>query len=276
MSDAGGEENLPAPLRDLILTARASVERDELSAILPRFGRILGLLEIIAGMLREDEPLKPALLIFAKISDQTQELITFINNYVERTASSDDEYIGTLDGASYTASMELKKVRNHELAGVTATRPATTVYARTEAAHALLTESLQNILTGFARQHFDGEVDAFALFPDFGVKRVRSRKLRADIYKILRLVQAAENDPNETNVDHLQEALAIYLEESLAYLFYKDTETFERFVEEIMVTSQKKDLIPILHRFGAYLETLFAQVSMRAVLEGEPFQAAGT
>ncbi len=273
IADSGGEENLPAPLRDLILTAGKSVERDEIQSILPRFGRVLNLLDIVGGMLRNDEPLKPALLIFAKVSEQTRELIGFINHYIERTASSDDDYIGILDGASYMASMELRKVLNHELVGVIGIRPATTVYARTEAAHAMLTESFQHILTGFARR-FDPSVDAFALFPDFGVKRVRSRKLRIEIYNILRLVLATEKDPTEANFNRLHDALLNYMEESLAYLFYKDTETFERFVEEIVVTSNKKDLVPILHRFGAYLETLFAQVNMRAVLEGEPFQAA--
>jgi hypothetical protein len=54
--------------------------------------------------------------------------------------------------------------------------------------------------------------------------------------------------------------------------FYKDKETFERFAEEIIVTKEKKDLVPILHRFGAYVETLFAQVNMRAVLEKHPFE----
>jgi len=60
--------------------------------------------------------------------------------------------------------------------------------------------------------------------------------------------------------------------ESVRYLFYKDTETVERFVEEILIAQQNKELVPILHRFGAYLETLFGQVSLRTVLHGHPFQ----
>jgi len=30
--------------------------------------------------------------------------------------------------------------------------------------------------------------------------------------------------------------------------------------------------VPILHRFGAYLETLFGQVNMRTVLADHPFE----
>lgn len=271
LSDAGGEMYLPVLLTDLLSIGVSTVEREELAAILPRFGRILSLLEIIGDMLERDEPLKPALLLFSKISQQTQELIGYINNLIEHSTSADEDFIGALDGASYTASIELKKVLNQELVGMISVRPATMVYARTEAAHALLTESFQHILTGFAK-HFDPALDAFALFPDFGVKLERSRTLRNELYSILRLVQAAEKEADKANIKRLNDALVKYVDEALGYLFYKDTETFERFVEEILVTRQKKDLVPILHRFGAYLETLFAQVNMRAVLEGHPFQ----
>ena len=61
------------------------------------------------------------------------------------------------------------------------------------------------------------------------------------------------------------------MKQTVRFLFYKDTETIERFIEEILVTKQNKDLVPILHRFGAYLETLLGQVNMRGVLAKHPF-----
>ncbi|MDQ3323521.1 MAG: hypothetical protein M3525_13985 [Acidobacteriota bacterium] len=54
-------------------------------------------------------------------------------------------------------------------------------------------------------------------------------------------------------------------------MFYKDMETVERFIEEVLVTDNRKDLVPVLHRFGAYLETLFGQINMRTVLAKHPF-----
>jgi hypothetical protein len=270
LTENGGEDTLPVALRSLIALSRSSETRAEYEAILPRFARILRLLNIIGTMLKADEPLKPALIIFSKVSEQTQELISYLNHRIERSGGDDSDLIGALDGASYTASIELKKVVNQELSGITSIRPATTVYARTESAHALLTESFQHILTGFARQ-FDPHIDAFALFPAFGEKLERSLKLRDELYTILSLVQTAEKTPDKRNTTALNNALMKYVDEALGFLYYKDTETFERFVEEILVTRQKKDLVPILHRFGAYLETLFAQVNMRAVLEKHPF-----
>ncbi|MEP6945347.1 MAG: hypothetical protein ABJA02_05470 [Acidobacteriota bacterium] len=269
VADTGGESYLPEKLRKLIANGQGT-RRAELESILPRFGRILKLLNIVNEMLASDEPLKPAILIFCKVSEHTQDLIGYLNERIERSRGADDEFISALDGASYTASIELKKVVNQELAGLTAIRPPTTVFARTEAAHALLTESFQQILTGFARQ-FDPTVDAFQLFSNFGEKLERSLLLRNETFEVLKLVHAAEKDPDKPKVIELNKALVTYVDQTLGYLFYKDTETFERFVDEILVTRQKKDLVPILHRFGAYLETLFAQISMRAVLEQHPF-----
>ena len=49
-------------------------------------------------------------------------------------------------------------------------------------------------------------------------------------------------------------------------------ETTERFVEEVVAARAPADLTTVLHRFGAYLETLLGQVNMRAVLAQHPFE----
>ena len=86
-------------------------------------------------------------------------------------------------------------------------------------------------------------------------------------------MQAAEKNPEKRQIETLHKALRGFLKESVRYLFYKDTETVERFIEEILVTKHNKDLVPTLHRFGAYLETLFGQINLRTVLEKHPFES---
>lgn len=271
-SESGGENFLPEKLKKLISDAPATPRiRMELGAVLPRFGRVLRLLDIVGEMLERDEPLKSSLLIFARVSEQTQDLVDYLNQRVSIYQDEPDEFIGVLDGASYTASIELKKVVQQELSGVTSIRPATTVYARTETAYALLSESFQQILAQFAKQ-IDPTIDIFDLFPNFRHKLDQSQLLRKEIFTISQIVRLAEKEPEGRNVEKLNTALIRFMEKTVRFLFYKDIETFERFVEEILVTKQKKDLVPIVHRFGAYLETLFAQVNMRAVLETHPFE----
>lgn len=272
-SDKGGAAFLPKRLKEMIdeSAAKSGVE-SPLVKVLPRFGRILRTLDIVGEMLERDEPLKMAIVLFAKAASQTRELITQLELQA-KSGDENDELMGVIDSASYIASLELKKVMRQELAGLPSLRPATSIYARTETAYALLTESLQQILAQFAR-HYEPELNIFDLFPNFRNKLNQSLLLRKELNTLSLQTRKTETEPNPANVDKLNASLIQFMETTVRFLFYKDIETFERFVGEIAVTKQKTDLVPIVHRFSAYLETLFGQVSMRAVLEDHPFETA--
>lgn len=266
-AETEGERYLPEKLVKLVTDS----DHTELVAILPRFARVLKWLSVVGNMLESDEPLKPALLIFARVNEQIFELTTYINNRLERFPDPEAELFAQLDAASYTASLELKKVYSQELAGIASLRPSPSVFARMETAHSLLSDGFHQIIAGFARM-IDPKTDVFKLFPSFQKKLEQSLVLRQELWGLAERVQAAEQSPEKRHIEPLQLSLVGFMEETACHLFYKDTETVERFVEEILVTKQKKDLVPILHRFGAYLEALFGQVNLRAVLEKHPFE----
>ncbi len=269
-AESTGENFLPDVFRQLV-DSRPIGEQSDLWLILPRFAKILKWLSVVGRMLRNDEPLKPALLIFSRVYEQIQELIGYINNRLLRFPNEESELFGSLDGAAYTASIELKKVFSQELIGLVGIRPAPAVYARIETSYALLSDSFQQTLVAFA-QMIDPTINARKIFPNFQTKFEQSVILRNDLWQILKTVQQTEHNPNQAIIESLNKHLTRFLNHSLEFLFYKDKETVERFVEEILITKNKKDLVPILHRFGAYLETLFGQVNMRAVLAGHPFE----
>ncbi len=274
-AEADGRENLPGILKDLAFNQSfLSPEHTELALALPKFAVVMKWLDVVGRMLKADEPLKPALLIFARVNEQIFELTSYVNNRLERFPDEEADLFASLDAASYTASIELKKVYSQELAGVAAMRPTPSIYARIETAHSLLKEGFEQILAGFARL-IDPDTDVFTLFPDFHIKLEQSITLRQELWDITRLVQTAESKPNKAEIEKMQAELRRFLGGTVKFLFYKDTETVERFAEEILVTKQNKDLVPILHRFGAYLETLFGQVCLRAVLERHPFASNG-
>jgi hypothetical protein len=176
----------------------------------------------------------------------------------------------SMDGASYTAALELKKVYSQELAGLVGIRPVPSVFARIETAYELLSDSFRQILAGFARV-VDPKILPAELFPNFQTKLEQSLALRQNLWQVLQVVQAAEQNADKKRLEAVNEELRGFLELTIAFLFHKDRETFERFSEEILATSEKKDIVPILHRFGAYIETLLAQVNMRTVLAAHPF-----
>lgn len=266
-----GLQHLPADLKKLLSNPSLSFsDRTDLTEVLARFAIIIRSLNVVGRMLKEDRPLKPTVLVFAKVHERSQDLISFINSRLTRFQDESAELFASLDGASYTASLELKKVYQQELTGLVGIRPAPSIHAKVETAYASLNDSFEQILAGFARL-VDANVVVTDLFPGIQLKLERSLTLRRFLWKTLKAVQAAEADPRKDLVDAVRKELNGFMNEPADYLFFKDRETLERFTEEVFATSESKDLVPILHRFGAYLETLFGLVNMRTVLASHPF-----
>ena len=267
-----GEEFLPQTLQDLLNKEEISSHLfADLKMVLPRFAKILKWLSIIGKMLKNDEPLKTTLLLFAQINKQMQEMMSYINNRLLRFNSEENALFASLDGAAYTASIELRKVYNQELRGLTEIRPTPLIYAKIETAYSLLNDSLQLTLVNFA-QLIDRNIEPKDLFPNLQTKEEQSLLLRENMWAALQYVKQTEQNPDEYLIKELHDKLINFRDENLYFLFYKDMETVDRFIEEILITKDNKDLVPILHRFGAYLETLLGQVNMRVVLANHPFE----
>ena len=120
----------------------------EVCSVVRKFAGILKALSVITRMLRNDEPLKPSLLIFTFVYEQTQRLIGQINHRLSELSDEETEFFISLDAASYTASLEIKKAFQQELNGVVGIRPAQAIYARIEVANSLLCASFEEIIAG--------------------------------------------------------------------------------------------------------------------------------
>ena len=270
----GAYAALPANLRDLF--EREDIElsdRVDYLDVVPRVAAALRYLGVVGRMMRDDEPIKPALLILAAVHDQARGMIDHINLRLARNPNEEATLFNSLDSASYGASLELKKVFQQELRGIVGVLPPTSVFARTETAYSLLLDSFQQILLDLAKT-IEPSTTLFDFFPRFQIKLDQSLILREHLWGILKAVKAAEEAPVKDKVSHLKQELADFVTITIRFLHYKDEETFERFNEEVHAALDKKDLVPVLHRFGAYLETLFGQVGMRSVLAEHPFQHA--
>jgi hypothetical protein len=266
VAEKTGEQFLPEVLQNLLETKPLPfAAQSDLRMILSRLAKILKWLSVVEKMLKNDAPLKSSLLIFSRIYEQIQEMIGYVNNRLLRFPDEEDELFGSLDGAAYTASIELRKVYNHELTGVAEIRSTPSIYAKIETAYSLLNDSFQQTLVNFA-QLIEPNIEPSELFPNFQIKLEQSLILRQNLRQVLESVREVEKNPETDSLDTLQGQLRDFLDSTIHFLFYKDMETVERFIEEVLVTKNKKDLVPLLHRFGAYLETLFGQVNMRAVL----------
>jgi hypothetical protein len=266
-----GPEFLPERFMKLIDSAEFSPEdRDDLLRFVPRLGGILRSLEVVRQMLTRDAPVKPTLAIFAFIYETVDELVFEINERLSRRTDETSEMFAMLDASTYTLTIESKKAYSHELAAVIDIRSATAVFSRIESAFGLLNDSIRQLLAGFLRVA-EPDVTPTDLFPEFSQKLEQSLVLRADLWSILSASRKAESNASDEAMDALRDELALCLQRSVSYLFYKDRETFERFCNEIAASPSGADAGPILHRFSAFMETLFSQVGMRAVFANHPF-----
>jgi hypothetical protein len=232
--------------------------------------RLLEWLRFIEGFLKQDYPLKQTLPVFTLIHEDARSLIDFIETRALRIDDLPDAAFGALDGTSYATAMELRKVFSHELVGLSALRQAPAIYDKVENAHGLLRDSFQQSTVRLA-QLFNRTLDGAQLFAAFQTRLEQSLELRRDLWTLLQLVRRAVKEPDVHPILPLLERLASFRGNSLRHLMYKDWEACERFIEEVGAARNAVELEPILHRFSAYLEALFGQVSMRAVLANHPF-----
>lgn len=266
-----GSEFLPERFQQLVGSPHLAAEdRDDLQRFLPRLGGILRSLEVVRALLTRDAPVKSTLAIFAFIYEAIDELNLDINERLSQRDDETTEMFAMLDAAAYTLSIESRKVFTHELAAVIDIRSATAVFARIESAFGLLSDNIRQLLAGFLSLA-EPNVTAHELFPEFSQKLAQSLTLRADLWSILLAARAAEINAAEAEMGALRAAVEICIQRSISYLFYKDRETFERFAYEIEASPGGSDVGPILHRFSAYVETLFRQVGMRTIFANHPF-----
>jgi hypothetical protein len=144
------------------------------------------------------------------------------------------------------------------------------LFAKVENAAGLLRDCYQQSVVALA-QSFDQSLDGAALFHSFRTKLEQSLELRRELWGLVRLVRRASAEGGSPPATQVLEAVAAFGEGGQRYLMYKDWEALERFTEEVDSARGASELSRTLHRFEAYLETLFGQVNMRAVLANHPF-----
>ncbi|MBA3322379.1 MAG: hypothetical protein H0T45_13170 [Pyrinomonadaceae bacterium] len=268
----------PAPAVDelFLMAQRVSPEPlgADLAAVFSALVLMLERLEAIKPLLESDVSLKQTLPIFTLLHDEGRDLVEWIEKRAMRTKELPEELFDALDRTGYALRMELYKVFSHELVGLADAQRAPTIYSKIENAHGLLRDCFQQSMVALA-QLFDESLDGAQLFTGFSAKLDQSLVLRQDLWDLLQIVSRAARDGGRRPVGPLLERLTDFQNGSLRHLMYKDWETYERFVVEIASTRGSDDLTTVFHRLGTYLETLFGQINMRAVLAEQPFDYPG-
>ena len=242
----------------------------DMSAIFSQIAHLLEQLQVVETLLRHDAPLKLALPIFTLVHEEARALVEFVEKRAIRTEEIDGKVFDALDCTGYAVGVELSRVFGRELVGLVSLRQSPAIYTKVENAHGLLRDSFQQTLVALI-QVFDPTLDGSLFFQFFHARREQSLLLRRDLWTLLQLVLQAEKDRDRRPLAPLIERLDAFREGRLRFLMYRDWESFERFVAEVLAARGAVELTPVLHRFGTYLEALFGQINMRTVLADHPF-----
>jgi hypothetical protein len=243
---------------------------EDLLEIFQAFSRLLTLLRFIEVSLKGDTQLKRLLPVFTLIHEETRALLDFIEGRALRVEGVERGASEILDGTAYAVRMELRKAFEHELTGLCSLRQPPQLFAKVENATGLLRDCYQQSVVALAHS-FEPGFDGGALFRSFTTKLEQSLELRRELWGLVLLVARSSADNHEPPATQVLEAMNAFGDGSQRYLMYKDWEALERFTEEIDSARDSGELSRTLHRFEAYLETLFGQVNMRAVLADRPF-----
>lgn len=267
--------NLPPALESLKNHAdlKGIVGADVLE-IFERFCGFLDNLQLVEKMLKLDQPLKPALLIFALLNGETRDLLAQAEQTL-KILPPESALHEILDGTIYILPMELRKVYGYELVGVGEMRQSPAIFARVENACGLLKDCFQQAVIALA-QVFAPTITTAEVFPNHQTKLEQSLVLRRELWLTLKLVQQTEKSLEPEMLKNINVKLSDFRQNTMPFLMFKDCDTTERFIEEIARTRRSAEIAQVLHRFGAYLETLMGQVNMRNVLAAHPFDYSNT
>lgn len=253
-----------------IKSITSPVLRQDVAKVFLEAFRLLRYLRLIETDLREDRPLKKALLIFALINSEAHLLLEFVDNKVLAAPELDETKREAIDGLAYALAMELNKVFARELIGFVYLRQASPIYAKVENSHGLLRNALQQTIVSLAHA-FESKLNGVQLFDDFQTRFDESCRLRGDVWRLISYLRHYEKHADKSQIAPLIEALADFRDGSLKFLMFRDWDQYEQFYEDVLISRSNSELEQVLHRFSTYLETLLGQINLRAVLAGHPF-----
>jgi hypothetical protein len=244
--------------------------RQDIAKVFLEFFRLLRYLDFISSDLSHDRPLKDSLLIFSLINSEAQLLIEFMETRLLKIADLSPSIYNAIDACIYAMQMDLKKVFGRELVGFVYLRQAPPIFAKVENSHGLLRDCFQQSIVSLV-QIFEANFDGTELLDSFQTKLEQSLRLRLDIWRLLCAIRKFEADPDEIKTTALIEQMAVFRDNSLKYLMYKDWDDFEKLLEEVIMTRTLEEFLKMIHVFSTFMEALLGQINMRAVLANHPF-----
>ena len=223
---------------------------------------LLDYLSVVASVRLEPGAFDEMLSILNDVKGEAHSLVGFIENHAMRLAGLDESLRDTLDSTAYAIKLEVRRIFECELAGLSLNQADQEKCGLLRHAQGILTNCFQQCMINLARV-FDDSLTGARLFADWQTKRERSVRLCRDLSELIEFVHAGEKG----SLTGLLERLASFREGSMHSLMDKDWYQFEIFSDQINESIRNGESpFQLLHRLGCYLETLLGHVQARSEL----------
>jgi len=229
--------------------------------------RLLDCLRFVGSRWLPANESQKALAIFALVHIDAISVVNSIQQAMQ-TVGMDETLYEALDGITFALNHDLQKVFECELKHAT-DQPPDLVIGKLVHSHGMLTNCLQQSTVALA-QVFDPSFSGAHFFNNSDARLQESLLLCRDLSDLIRSVRDCEARLDKTSRKVIIDRVIRFRDETMQFLMYKDWDEYERFTEEIVLSmGNSQKLGPVLHSFRCYLETLVAQVKLRAVLATE-------
>ncbi|HYY58070.1 MAG TPA: hypothetical protein VE842_12115 [Pyrinomonadaceae bacterium] len=272
-ADAEDVSTLQAQINALLEEIDEQMLRALMLRIFSDLTRLLAYLRMSETALERESNALENLAFFTLVHEEALALRDFVEGRALRADCIDAHLRDALGGISFAITHELRRVYEQELAGLNATEADRMIRGRIGHVRGLLSNCFQQSLIILA-QAFDPSLSGTQLFNDLPARVQQSIVLRRDLWTLVQLARRAEAGGDLETIISFIQYLETFRHGSMHFLMYRDWQVYERFVDEVMETGSVAELAPVLDSFACYLETLFAQVRMRAVLANHPFDCS--
>lgn len=252
------------PIIRIVKGIQVPLYKRTIASVFLEFYRILRYLHGVGLQMQEPAALKRALLIFALVHAELKWIIQYLEDQFLRREHPDVHFAELVEGIVYSLSMEIRKVMQRELVGVSGLQQYEFIYTKIQNSQGILLNAVQQIVFAIAH-YFDPRLEGHDLFPDYVTRREQSIQLRSDIIDLRDFVDHSIQNGNLHHLSDLIQKIEWFRNNSMKYLMYKDWFEFDGFYHEVCACKTTGNLQFTLHRFTVFLTALIKEVSKRAI-----------
>ncbi len=261
MSDKGWFQGI---ISDVLSKPDAKQMRLEAAELLTRVYRILNAIRHIRDGLRGHSNYQNHLVMFSRLQAEGKNFSERLERWSRRWKAQAPDCAEVAKTLQFALKLETKRVFGQELAGIEKETSMHAIQGRLEDAAGLLWNCYQNVLLLLASS-FNPSVKESHILGDIASRREESVQLETELRTIRQTALRLQENCSSTDLAALYKFLAIFRENAMYYLMFRDWSPFEDFIEQLEAAPQH-ELAAILHRFVIFLDTLTASVEKRAVL----------